>query len=205
MREVSPCLRVKMEGDPMRTFVLAACMAAALVAGGCGDDDDNDSVTNPGTGSGTGTAGGGSGTGGGDGTTGCTQTTVAERAQADLGRNAWDPLAFTTTTDGRVDITVDWTNQNANVGAFLVSGGSCSQAQFQGNQCSFILASGDDRPHQMSARIPAGSYELVLQNFGGTPQSAEPVSATVVLSVGESCPAFPAPSPAPSASPTPGP
>lgn len=184
----------------MKTYLLAACMAATMLAAGCGDDNSDTPTGGTGTGTGTGTAGGGS-TGGGT-TSGCTQTSVATRDQAALDRNGWESVPFTTSTDGRVDITVSWQNSNANIGAFLVNSGSCSQAQFQAQACTFILASGEDQPHQMSGRVAAGSYELLLQNFGGTSASAEPVSATIVLSAGESCPDFPSASPSPSPSPT---
>jgi hypothetical protein len=173
----------------MKRSLLAVCLAATMIAGACGDDDDNGGVTNPGTGTDTGTGSGGSGT------TSCTQTTVSQRAEADLGRGAWEPLSFTTSTEGRLDVTVSWRSPEANVGAFLVNAGSCSETQFRANQCSFLLASGDDNPHRMSARFPAGGYELLVQNFGGTSAPSEPVSATVVLSAGADCPAFPSPSP----------
>ncbi len=172
----------------MKTYMLAACLTGALLAAGCGNDtnDTNNGMTSPSTGSGTGT-----GTSGGGGTTGCTQATVAERTKSDLGRDAWEPLAFKTSSEGRVDITVSWENPKANVGAFLVNAGSCTQAQFQGQQCSFLLASGEDNPHQMTAQLPAGDYELLIQDFGGTSRPAERVAATVVLSTGTGCPAFP--------------
>jgi hypothetical protein len=169
----------------MKRFVLAACVAAAMVAGGCGDDDDNGGVTTPPTTGGE--------TGGGGGTpSGCTQTTLSDAGETSLGRHAWSSTAFTTATDGRLDITVSRQSADANVGAFVVRGGSCTQAQFQGNQCSFILASsGDDNPEQISGRVPAGNYELLLQNFGGGNGQSEPVTAKVVLSAGTDCPAFP--------------
>jgi len=183
----------------MKTHLLAVCLATTLAAAGCNDDDNDtgNGVTNPGTGSGTGTAGGDTG---GGGTTGCTQTTLSEGGEVALDRGALQSLPFTTATDGRLDVTVSWRNSTANIGAFVVSGGSCSEAQFQGQQCSFILGSGNDNPHQMSGRVPAGSYELLVQNFGRTTAQSEPVSAKVVLSAGEGCPEFPAPAPTPTPS-----
>ncbi len=176
----------------MRSLAFA-CLAAAAVLSGC--NDDNNGITNPG------------GTGGTSATPtpspGCTQTTVASATRT-VGRNVLDSVPFSTSGAGRLDITVDWRDAAANVGAFLVAAGSCSQTQFNNQACSVLVDSGGDKPHWMSANVPAGSYEVLINNFGGTPANVlQPVTVQVVLSVG--CPAPPAPAPTAAPSPSPSP
>jgi hypothetical protein len=127
--------------------------------------------------------------------TGCTQTNLASASPA-LSWNVLSSTAFTTTQDARVDITVDWQNANANVGAYVVQAGTCTQQRFNNRNCSFLLASGDDKPHVMSANLPAGSYELLLNDFGAgggsrAGDSSETASVQIVQSTG--CTASPNP------------
>jgi hypothetical protein len=127
--------------------------------------------------------------------TGCTQTTLASASPA-LSWNVLNPTAFTTTQDARVDITVDWQNASTNVGAFVVQAGTCTQQRFNNQNCTFLLSSGDDKPHVMSANLPAGSYELLLNDFGAGggsrgAGSSETASVQIVQSTG--CTASPNP------------
>ncbi len=169
----------------MRETVFALVASALLAA--CSDDNSNQ-VTNPTTATGTSTTA----------TTTpstCTQTTLTS-SQVTADRNVLTSVAFTTSTAGRVDVTVDWTNADLNVGAFLVNGGTCTQQNWNAQKCSFLVQSGSDKPHKLSASLPAGNYELLINNFGGTrgtrtATTSETVSAQVVLSAGDNCPAFP--------------
>ena len=66
-------------------------------------------------------------------------TTLATASPA-LSWNVLNSTAFTTTQSGQVDITVDWHNAEANVGAFVVQAGSCTAEHFKKSSCSFAEA-----------------------------------------------------------------
>jgi hypothetical protein len=185
----------------MKTFLVVA--AAAGLAIGCDDDDDN--IT------------GGTGTGGTGGTSTCTQQVVAEE-QMSLDQNAMTVIPFTTSTAGRVDVTVQWTTQGAQLGAFIAQTGSCNESQFTGGTCTFAGRSAGSggttdsasaftgsSPGRFAAQnVAAGNWDLILMNYGtstgnggtggtggGTSQDPEAVAVQVVSSTGSSCPAFP--------------
>ncbi len=119
--------------------------------------------------------------------TGCTQTTLATATRS-LTRDTLDSTPFTVTQAGRVDITVDWQNAQANVGAFVVQAGSCTAQRFNRSNCSFAMQSGNDKPHKMSVNLAAGSYELLLDDFGAgggvKNASSETATAQIVQSTG---------------------
>ncbi len=121
---------------------------------------------------------------------GFTQTTLATTTRS-ISRDVLDSTPFTTTSSGRVDITVDWKNDQANVGAFLVQAGTCTAQRFNRTNCTFLAESGIDKPHRMSASLPAGSYQLLLDYFGAGAMaknaSAETATVQIVQSTG--CPA----------------
>jgi hypothetical protein len=161
------------------TRVLASlCLAAAaasLVA--CGGDDNGPTASSSPSPTPTPTPA----------STGCTQTTLATATRA-LTWNILDTTPFTTTQAGRVDVTVDWRDAGSNVGAYVVEAGTCTAQRFNNGNCSFLVSSGGDKPHQLSANLPAGAYELLLQNFGGGRSSSETATAQIVESTGD-CPA----------------
>jgi hypothetical protein len=169
------------------TKVLACvCVAAAAAALSACNDNNNPAAPNPSP-SPTATPS----------PTGCTQTSLASVTPT-LSWNVLNSTAFTTTQDARIDITVDWQNASTNVGAYVVQAGTCTQQNFNSQKCSFLLGSGDDKPHKLSGNLPAGSYELLLNNFGSGKRggtSAETATVQVTQSVG--CAASPSPSPAP--------
>jgi hypothetical protein len=118
--------------------------------------------------------------------TACAATTLAT-ATKPLSWNVLDSTAFTTTTAGHVDITVDWTNAQSNVGAFLVESGSCTQQRFNKGDCTYLIQSGEDKPHKLGVDLPAGSYELLLNYFGSGTRGSSSETATV--QVVQACPA----------------
>ncbi len=127
--------------------------------------------------------------------TGCTQTTLVT-ATPMLSWNVLNSTAFTTTQAGTVDITVDWQNASTNVGAFVVQAGTCTQQNFNKSKCTFVLASGNDKPHKMSASLPAGSFELLLNDFGGGTRgtgASSSETATVQIVQSSGCTASPNP------------
>ena len=119
---------------------------------------------------------------------GCTQTTLAT-ATRPLTRDVLDSTAFTTTQAGPVTVTVDWTNQQANVGAFIVQAGTCTAQRFNRSNCSFLAESGNDKPHKIQVSLPAGSYELLLDDFGagGGVKGASSETATVRIVQSTGC------------------
>jgi hypothetical protein len=150
------------------------CLAAVVALAGCNDDNANPAAPatptpapNPSP-------------------SACADTTLAT-ATKPLSRNVLDSTAFTTTAAGHVDITVDWTNAQSNLGAFVVESGSCSQQRFNKGDCTFLIQSGEDKPHKLGIDLPAGSYELLLNYFGsGTRRSS---SETATVQVVQTCPA----------------
>ncbi len=162
--------------------VCAAAAVAALVS--CNDDNNAPTSPNPSP-SPTATPS----------PTGCTQTTLAS-ANPTLAWNVLSSTAFSSTQAGTVDITVDWQNANFNVGAWVVEAGTCSAERFNKGDCNFLAASGSDKPHKLSASLPAGSYELLLNNFGsGTRGGTTPETATVQIVLSTGCTPSPTPTP----------
>ncbi len=116
--------------------------------------------------------------------TGCTQTTLATATRS-LTRDVLDSTPFTVTQSGPVQITVDWQNAQTNVGAFIVQAGSCTAQRFNKSNCSFAAQSGNDKPHKMSINLTPGSYELLLDDFGGVKNaSSETATVQIVQSTG---------------------
>ncbi len=119
---------------------------------------------------------------------GCTQTTLATATRS-LTRDVLDSTPFTVTQSGRIDITVDWHNAEANVGAFVVQAGSCTAEHFK-RSSSFVAQSGNDKPHKMTVNLTAGSYELLLDDFGvgsGVVRNASSETATVQVVESSGC------------------
>lgn len=117
----------------------------------------------------------------------CTQSVVLQRSVTGLGSFFVVRLPFTTTTTGRLDVTVDWTFASSRVAVYVVRG-SCSIDQLNARTCDFVLrseASTTPKPQRLSAsNVAAGSYDLFVGNAG---TQDEAVSAQVVVS-SASCP-----------------
>jgi hypothetical protein len=96
--------------------------------------------------------------------------------------------AFSVSTAGRLDITVDWTFAASPVGVYLVNAGGCSIDQFNAQTCTFLARSEiTTKPRKFSVpNTAAGNYELLVANFGTQDES---ISGQVVLS-SATCPAF---------------
>ncbi|PYQ17498.1 MAG: hypothetical protein DMF80_00460 [Acidobacteria bacterium] len=91
---------------------------------------------------------------------------------------------FTTTQKGDLDVTVDWTFPEDSIQA-LVSSGTCTLDQINGNQCSYIAttpASTTPKPRVLTAKgVAAGTYQLYVGNRGPRTES---VSVQVGLTTG---------------------
>lgn len=177
----------------LMTLVAAGAMAAAI---GCGDDNNNNAT------GGT----GGTGTGA---TAACQQTVVAEK-QVTLNDRTMTVVPFTTTSAGRVDVTVQWTTAGNRVAAFIAPTGACNQSQFSGGTCTFTGRSagtggdtgssaaftGSNPGRFATQNVAAGKYDLILMSYGtadkgGAGATDEAVAVQVVSSVGSGCAAFP--------------
>ncbi len=115
----------------------------------------------------------------------CTQTSLLGGAFA-FPPNTADFETITTTTTGRVDLTLDWTLSSTPMALFVFRG-ACSFDQFKANACTYLLQlSGPPKPLKGSVpNLAPGTYGVII----GNPSSAqESVSIRVVLS-SASCPA----------------
>ena len=96
-------------------------------------------------------------------------------------------VAFSATTSGRLDITVDWTFAASQLGIYLVTASSCPIDSFNAGSCTFLTRSETAvKPRKISVTANAGNYELLVANFSAQDES---VSGQVVLS-STTCPAF---------------
>jgi len=157
----------------MSKLLAPVCLAAAALALGCNDNNSTPTAASSPTPAPN------------PSPAACTGTTPAT-ATRPLTRNGLDSTPFTTTAAGHVDITVDWQDPDANVGAFVVQADSCTPQRFNKEGCSFLIQSGGDKPHKMGVDLPAGSYELLLDYFGGGAKGSSSETATV--QVVQSCP-----------------
>jgi hypothetical protein len=170
-------------------LAVAAALAGALTFGSCKDDKPNCN-TNP-----TGP--------------GCTVTTtlpaqtrtiISTGSCTEVGVNIlcfFPP--FTTTQRGDLDVTVDWTFADDRI-QVMVSTGSCTLDQVNGNQCTYIVtspAATTPKPRVLTAKgVAAGTYQLYVGNRGPnieslstqigltTPGTASSAAAATIESIG---------------------
>ena len=116
----------------------------------------------------------------------CTQATLLQTSGS-LPSRILVRLPFSTTTAGRLDVTVDWTFAASPVGVYLVTANSCTIDQFNAQTCTFLARSETTtKPRKISVpNVGAGSYELLLANFASQDES---LAVQVVLS-SSGCPA----------------
>jgi hypothetical protein len=113
-------------------------------------------------------------------------------AQGPVPAESVGSLDFTTTTTGRIDVTLDWTFPTSPIGMYLIRTGTCDFSQF--DSCPFLIRSDPSltKPRKASAEnVTPGSFELLVVNFSPNDES---LAGQVLLSVG-SCPAAAAPVP----------
>jgi hypothetical protein len=114
----------------------------------------------------------------------CTRDTLFQ-GSGSLPANTVDFESFTTTTTGRVDVSVDWTFPSSKMGVGVAQG-ACSFAQLQAGSCTLLLQlTSPPKPLKGSApNVGPGTYGLVIVNPNSVEES---VSVQVVLS-SSSCP-----------------
>jgi len=79
---------------------------------------------------------------------------------------------FATTASGTIDFRVDWTFASNNIDLALTA--ACAEdATIGGSDCPYLVTSNTtNKPETLTyANAPAGTYALVLQNNGTTPES----------------------------------
>jgi hypothetical protein len=142
-----------------RTLALAAGLAFALTLGACGGSSSPAAPVAP------------------PPTTlpAQTRTVISTGSCTDVGVNIlcfFSP--FTTTQRGDVDVTVDWTFPEDRI-QLMVSTGSCTLDQINGNQCSYITtspASTTPKPRVLTVKgVAAGTYQLYVGNRGPKTES----------------------------------
>jgi hypothetical protein len=149
-----------------RFWALAAALGAALVFPACGGNPITTPSPPPPT------------------MPPCSQTTVFQGGAA-FPPSTLDTESFSTSTTGRLDVTLDWTFPASQLGVYVVQG-ACNLQQFNARNCNFILRSDSGpKPRKVSAsNVAPGSYALLIANFGSQNES---VSTQVVLS-SSTCP-----------------
>lgn len=153
-----------------RPFALASAVALALLLGACGGDNGSDCTRNP-------TAAG----------CPCNQTSVFGPAQGSIPASVVDVESFTTTSTGRVDVSLDWTFADSPIGVYVVQG-SCNLDQFNARACNFLIRSEPPgaKPRKVSAsNVAAGGYQLLIANFADVRES---FSSQIFLSTGSCAP-----------------
>ena len=115
----------------------------------------------------------------------CNRSTLLQGSFS-LPENTGDFETITTTTTGRLDLTLDWTFPSSDMGLF-VSQGPCDLDQLKAGACSLLLQLiSPPKPLKGSiASLAAGTYGVIIANVNSVPEA---VSASVVLS-SSTCPA----------------
>jgi hypothetical protein len=102
-------------------------------------------------------------------------TSIVASGNSPLGASTVAPVAFSTTTVGTLDVTVDWTFAANDVDIFLARGTApCSLASFNDRSCGFIASeeSTTMKPSRLrAASLAPGAYSLYVANFGDTDES----------------------------------
>jgi hypothetical protein len=117
----------------------------------------------------------------------CSQAVIASNNGPVLSKYVvLDPFSVAST--GRLDVTVDWTVSSSLIGVYVVPANNCATIeQFNARSCNFLVRS-DSGPKPRKISTPgfaAGSYDLLLANFGSVDES---LSYQIVLSQGSCAP-----------------
>ena len=152
-----------------KLLAVSAGLSLALMLPACGGSSSNPVSTTPPT-----------------TTPPCTQSVVLQ-GSAPLASRTADFETFTTTTTGRVDVTLDWTFPDSLMGVFVYQG-ACSFDQFVAQACNFLIAKASPpKPLKGSTvSLSPGTYGLIIGNGSNRDES---VSLQVVAS-SAGCPAL---------------
>jgi hypothetical protein len=119
----------------------------------------------------------------------CTQSNLFQSGTPTPPLSAVYAPTVTTTSAGRLDLTVDWTFATSPVGFWVVRP-PCGIDQLNARTCDFVVRSEPattPKPRRASSAsgLAAGTYQLIVGNLGNQNES---VSAQIILS-SASCPA----------------
>jgi hypothetical protein len=106
---------------------------------------------------------------------------VVVQGSGSLGKRLLALIPFSTSTVGKIDVTVDWTFATDDVDVYLARG-ACSFDQFIASQCNVMSFSESTTAKPEKLSVPgaaAGSYVLLIGNLGPADES---VAYQVVLS-----------------------
>ena len=94
---------------------------------------------------------------------------------------------FSVAEDGRLDVSLDWTNADSTMGFYLVPVGTCTVEEFNDRSCDFIIQGepAQQKPRRLTQEVNAGNYRWLIGNF--TDGVDESTSLQIVLSTGD-CP-----------------
>jgi len=94
---------------------------------------------------------------------------------------------FSVPEDGRLDVTLDWTNPESVMGFYLVPVGTCSLEEFNERACEFLIQGEptSQKPRRMLEDVNAGNYRWIIGNFQD--EEDESASLQIILSTGD-CP-----------------
>jgi hypothetical protein len=161
-----------------RTLALAAALAFALTLGACGNDKTNCNTTPTAPGC----------TPPPTTLPACTQS-VVESGTGKLEAQTLRYNDFSVPENGRLDITLDWTNASSPIGVYLTPANTCTLDEFNARSCNFVVRSEPStvKPRKISTpNFTAGNYRWLFGNFSANDES---VSFQFVLSKG-SCAAL---------------
>jgi len=104
-------------------------------------------------------------------------TVIAQGTFAGLGTGSgWVSQPLSTTSAGRLEVTVDWTFARTDLDVYVLRGTSatCTPAQFNAHQCDFagFSESTTSKPERVTvANAPAGTYTILVINWGPDQES----------------------------------
>lgn len=102
-----------------------------------------------------------------------------------------------TSVAARLDVNGDWTFTTNPVGLYIIQG-ACSLDQFNARSCTFLLRlEPGAKPLKGSASVSAGSYTVLMANYGARSDSG---ALQIVQSIGSCAPATAASSGSPATS-----
>jgi hypothetical protein len=99
-------------------------------------------------------------------------------------------LDFSVPDNGRLDVSMDWTNASSLMGFYLVPANTCTVDEFNARSCNFVMRSEPSsvKPRKLSqANLTAGNYRWIVANYTASDESA---ALQIILSKGSGCPAF---------------
>jgi hypothetical protein len=119
----------------------------------------------------------------------CVQSVVFQ-GQGQIPSFLVDREPFVTTTSGRVDVILDWTQLDSPMAVYVVPSGTCTIPELNAHSCNFLIRSEPSaamKPLKVSApSVAPGAYDLLVGNASSKTESV----STQVISSTTTCPAI---------------